>query len=33
MGVYGTAKRFALDSIMEQFMDGIGCGALSDEQW
>jgi hypothetical protein len=33
MGVDATAKRFALDSKMEQFKDGIGCGALSDEQW
>jgi hypothetical protein len=30
MGVDDTAKRFALDSTMEQFKDGIGCGALSD---
>jgi hypothetical protein len=33
MGVDATAKRFALDSIMKQDKDGIGCGALSDEQW
>jgi hypothetical protein len=33
MSVYAPAKRFTLDSIMEQFEDGIGCGALSDEQW
>jgi hypothetical protein len=32
MGVDTTSKRFALDSIMEQFKDDIGCGALSDEQ-
>jgi hAT family C-terminal dimerisation region len=33
MGVDATAKRFTLDSIMEQFKDSIGCGALSDEKW
>jgi hypothetical protein len=33
MDVNATAKRSALDSIMEQFMEGIGCGALSEEQW
>jgi hypothetical protein len=32
IGVDATSKRFALDSIMEQFKDDIGCGALSDEQ-
>jgi hypothetical protein len=33
MGVDATSKRFALDTIMEQFKDDIGCGALSYEQW
>jgi hypothetical protein len=33
MGVDATSKRFALDSIMEQLKDDIGCGALSDEKW
>jgi hypothetical protein len=30
MGVDATAKRFALDLIMEQFKYGIGLSALSD---
>jgi hypothetical protein len=33
MGVSASAKRFALESIMEQFKDCIGCGALFDAQW
>jgi hypothetical protein len=32
MVVDATSKRFALDSIMKQFKDDIGCGALSDKQ-
>jgi hypothetical protein len=33
IGVDPAVKLFALDLIMEQFKDGISCGALSEEQW